>query len=69
MARKITVTLEDDLDGGPTDETLRFGIGGTAYEVDLSATAFRRQLTLSIEHARKPRVRAAPPGTQPTGAC
>jgi hypothetical protein len=56
MAQKITVALEDDLDGGPADETVRFGLGGTEYEIDLStknATAFRRQLTPYIEHARK----------------
>jgi hypothetical protein len=27
MATKITVVLEDDLDGGPADETVRFGLG------------------------------------------
>ena len=56
MAQKITVALEDDLDGGPADETVRFGLGGTDYEIDLSkknATAFRRQLAPFIEHARK----------------
>ena len=56
MAQKITVALEDDLDGGPADETVRFGIGGAEYEIDLSgknATAFRRQLAPFIEHARK----------------
>jgi hypothetical protein len=56
MARKITVALEDDLDGGPADETVRFGLGGAEYEIDLStknATAFRRQLAPFIEHARK----------------
>ena len=56
MAQKITVALEDDLDGGPADETVRFGLGGTEYEIDLSkknANAFRRQLTPFIEHARK----------------
>jgi len=56
MAQKITVALEDDLDGGPADETVRFGIGGTDYEIDLSAahaTTFRRQLAPFIEHARK----------------
>jgi len=56
MAQKITVALEDDLDGGPADETVRFGIGGTDYEIDLSkrnAAAFRRQLAPFIEHARK----------------
>ena len=56
MAQKITVALEDDLDGGPADETVRFGLGGTEYEIDLStknANAFRRQLAPFIEHARK----------------
>ena len=56
MAQKITVELEDDLDGGPADETVRFGLGGTVYEIDLStknATAFRRQLAPFIEHARR----------------
>src|SRR5216110_2927480 len=56
MAQKITVALEDDLDGGPADETVRFGLGGTEYEIDLSkknAAAFRKQLAPFIEHARK----------------
>ncbi|HYB85409.1 MAG TPA: Lsr2 family protein [Streptosporangiaceae bacterium] len=56
MAQTITVELEDDLDGGPADETVRFGLGGTDYEIDLStknANAFRRQLAPFIEHARK----------------
>ena len=56
MAQKITVALEDDIDGGPADETVRFGLGGAEYEIDLSkrnANAFRRQLAPFIEHARK----------------
>jgi Lsr2 len=56
MAQKITVALEDDLDGGPADETVRFGLRGAEYEIDLSkknATAFRKQLAPFIEHARK----------------
>jgi hypothetical protein len=56
MAQKTTVTLEDDLDGGPADETVRFAIGGAGYEIDLStsnAAAFRRQLAPFIAHARK----------------
>ena len=36
MVQKITVALEDDLDGGPAAETLRFAFGGTEYEIDLS---------------------------------
>src|SRR5438094_10662785 len=56
MAQKITVALEDDLEGGPADETVRFELGGAEYEIDLSkknATAFRKQLAPYIEHARK----------------
>jgi Lsr2 len=56
MATKTTMTLEDDLVGGPADETLRFGLGGTEYEIDLNAknaSAFRRQLAPFVEHARK----------------
>jgi hypothetical protein len=47
MTQKITVTLQDDLDGGPADQTVRFGLDGAEYEIDLSArnaTAFREQL-------------------------
>jgi hypothetical protein len=56
MATKVTIALEDDLDGGPADETVRFGLGGTAYEIDLNkknARAFRKRLAPFVEHARK----------------
>ena len=56
MAQKITVALEDDIDGGPADETVRFGLGGADYEIDLSkknAAAFRRKIAPFIEHARR----------------
>ncbi|MGN6795739.1 MAG: histone-like nucleoid-structuring protein Lsr2 [Streptosporangiaceae bacterium] len=56
MAQKVTVTLEDDLDGGPANETVRFGLGRADYEIDLNnknARAFRKQLAPFIEHARK----------------
>jgi len=56
MAQRVSVELEDDLDGGPADETLRFGLGGSDYEIDLSkknASKFRRQTAPYIEHARK----------------
>jgi hypothetical protein len=72
MTSKVIVTLEDDLDGGPAEETVRFGIGGTEYEIDLNkknARAFRKQLAPFIEHARRAgrgqrrrSVRAAPGG-------
>jgi hypothetical protein len=56
MATKVTVALEDDLDGGPADETVRFEVGGTQYEIDLNkknAKAFRKQLAPFVEHARR----------------
>jgi hypothetical protein len=56
MAQRVTVALEDDLDGGPADETVRFAFGGADYEIDLSkknAAAFRRRLAPFVEHARK----------------
>jgi hypothetical protein len=56
MAQKVTVELEDDLDGGPADETMRFGLDSTEYEIDLSektARTFRTQLAPFVEHARK----------------
>ena len=56
MAQKITVTLEDDLDGGPADQTVRFGLDGAEYEIDLSAsnaTAFRARLAPYTARARK----------------
>jgi hypothetical protein len=58
MAQKVTVALEDDLDGGPAAETVRFAFDGAAYEIDLStknAAAFRKQLAPYREHARKGR--------------
>ena len=62
-AKQVAVALEDDLDGGPADETVRFGFGGADYEIDLSntnASRFRKQLGPFIEHARK--ARRAQPG-------
>jgi Lsr2 len=56
MAQKVTVALEDDMTGGPADQTVRFAFDGTDYEIDLSAknaAAFGEQLAPFLEHARK----------------
>jgi len=37
MARKIRTLFIDDLDGGPAEGAVRFALGGTDYEIDLSA--------------------------------
>ena len=38
MASKTIVEVIDDLDGSKADETVRFAIDGTEYEIDLSGT-------------------------------
>lgn len=56
MAQKLTVSLEDDLDGSLAAETLRFAFAGVDYEIDLSeqhARTFRHQLSPYVEHARR----------------
>ena len=37
MAQKIQTLLIDDLDSSPADGTVRFGLDGTDYEIDLNA--------------------------------
>ena len=56
MAQRVNIVLEDDLDGSQAAETLRFGIDGSEYEIDLSkknAAAFRKKLAPFIDHARR----------------
>jgi hypothetical protein len=56
MAQRVEVILEDDIDGGPAEETVRFAYDGSQYEIDLSsqnAEALRGSLGNYIEHARK----------------
>lgn len=37
MAQRVVTEHLDDTDGGPADETVRFGLDSTSYEIDLSA--------------------------------
>ena len=56
MAQKISVVLEDDLTGGPAEQTIRFAFDGTDYEIDMNAknaAAFSKKLAPFIEHARR----------------
>lgn len=62
MATKFVVELYDDLDGSPAAETVRFGLDGTAYEVELSAgnaRALRAVLDPVIACARRVQGRPA----------
>jgi hypothetical protein len=54
--RKEVVTLEDDLDGSPADESVTFSVAGDHYVIDLSesnAGKFRKSLAEYIRYARK----------------
>src|SRR5260370_28467843 len=70
-AQKVTVVLEDDLTGGPAEQTVRFAFDGTGYEIDLSAknaAAFAKQLAPYIEHARRSgRAQSRRPGRTAAG--
>jgi Lsr2 len=55
MAR--VTTFVDDLDGSANAETVSFGFGGKAYEIDLSKknrTALEKLLSPYIDAARRP---------------
>ena len=56
MAQKIQALLVDDLDGSEADATIRFGLDGAGYEIDLSAEhaeALRRALAPFVSAARR----------------
>ena len=55
MAQEVLVTLIDDLDGSDADETIRFALDGTSYEIDLNAkhaAALRKALDKYVAAAR-----------------
>ncbi len=56
MAQKVQTLLIDDLDGGEAESTVRFGLDGTEYEIDLSAEhaeALRKALGPYVNAARR----------------
>jgi hypothetical protein len=66
MAQKIQTLFIDDIDGGEADGTVRFGLDGAEYEIDLSAAhdaELRNVLAKYVSHARKVTAR----GTRPAG--
>lgn len=56
MAQRVQVELVDDLNGEEAQETVRFGLDGVAYEIDLTsgnADALREALAQYVEKGRK----------------
>lgn len=64
MAQKVEIILIDDLDDGHADETIRFGVDGSEYEIDLStahADEFRSAVRSYMDAGRKiSRTKSAP---------
>ena len=56
MAQKIQTLFIDDLDGSDAEGTVRFGLDGTEYEIDLNAEhaqELRDALTRYVSAARR----------------
>jgi hypothetical protein len=56
MAQKIQTLFVDDIDGSEAEGTVHFGLDGTEYEIDLSAThssELRDSMEKYITNARK----------------
>jgi hypothetical protein len=71
MAQKVQVFFVDDLDGSEAEGTVRFGLDGTEYEIDLNAehtSALREALGKYLEQARKAGGTARRPGRGPQRA-
>ena len=69
MAQQTTVTLTDDLDGTKAAETVRFGLDGRSYEIDLNkrnAAALRKVLAEFTAAGRK--VRGTRSASKPAAA-
>ena len=66
MAQKVQTLFIDDLDGSAAEGTVRFGLDGTEYEIDLNARhaqelrdALARYVGAARRAARLPGGRAA----------
>ena len=69
MARKIIIQLTDDVDGGAATETVRLGLDGVSYEIDLNddnAAKLRAALVLYVKNARRIGGATRSRGTAPT---
>ena len=56
MAQKIQTLFIDDIDGGEAEGTVRFGLDGADFEIDLSAAhneELHKAFETYIRHARK----------------
>jgi hypothetical protein len=67
---EVSVSLVDDFDGTEAAETIRFGLDGKSYEIDLSkanANELRRTLRPYIDRSRVSRRSGAARGAKSAG--
>ena len=67
MAREVIEKLTDDLEGGDATETVKFGLDGTSYEIDLNrrnAAGLRKALDRYVKAARRTAGRRTAGGTR-----
>ena len=62
----MKIILEDDLEGGPAEETVQFGLDGRQYEIDLS-TANAEKLREALRPFASSGRRAQSKSTRTTG--
>jgi hypothetical protein len=58
VAQRVQIQLVDDLSGEQADETVRFALDGSGYEIDLTAehaSELRGQLERFVTNARRTR--------------
>ncbi|NVC25053.1 Lsr2 family protein [Kocuria salina] len=67
MAQKVEVHLEDDLDGGPAEETVTFALDGKNYEIDLSTDNAEKLREALRPYAAASRKTTRGGGTRSTG--
>ena len=60
MAQKVNIQMVDDIDGSDDAETVRFGLDGTQYEIDLSSEHARELRALAAPYVEKARKAAGP---------
>jgi hypothetical protein len=73
MAQQVQTLFIDDIDGGPAEGTVRFGLDGTDYEIDLSTEhneELHKVLAGYVTHGRKAAgaARRGPRGRRPAGS-
>jgi hypothetical protein len=68
MAQKVQTLFIDDIDGGEAEGTVRFGLDGTDYEIDLSADHSKELRKTAAKYIAAGRKVGSPPRRRGSGA-